>query len=422
MFPRFLGIWGNAPTSGYIATITPMVTTSLVFDHRGRASASQPGPIEVRITHNRLARYVSTGVRVLKKNWQSGLVVDRFDANELNDRLAIILRRVNSLINQLMADGTGIDADYIRRNLITSTAADPDSFLRWVDAQIPLLNVNDATRKHYETLARRLADFGQIRRWQDLTVENIYKFNAWLKTQTIPQTPQQIRQGIPPRPLKQPTIKNYHKNFRALMSRALKTGMLKTVDEDPYTRLRGEFSAKYDENIEYLTEDEINKILDFQPAPGTELSTARDLFIVQMFTGLAYTDAETLDLTQYKYINGRWIYNGQRIKTGVGYVSSLLPPVVEVLQRYGWSVPQIANQHYNESLKILGRTLGIQSRMHSHLARHTFATYMLRHGVEVQNLQRMMGHSRIEQTMKYAKVLALSVHEEFEKIAKTLTK
>ena len=399
-----------------------MVTTALVFDHRGRAGTSHEGPIEVRITYNRIVRYVSTGVRVLKKHWQSGLVVDRFDADELNDRLRIIIKRVETIINQLIEDGLGIDVDYIRHNIVNVAAADPDSFLRWVDEQIPLLDVNDGTRKHYVTLQNRLEEFGQIRRWQDLTVDNIYKLNAWLKTLTLPQTEQQKKQNIAPKTIKPCTVKNYHKTMRALLARAYKTGMIKTLDDNPYTKLTGEFSAKYDDNIEYLTDEEIQLILDFHPSPGTELYTARDLFVIQMFTGLAYTDAVELDLSQYKQVKGKWVYNGRRIKTGVGYVSSLLPPVVEVLERYGWSVPQMANQHYNEALKVLGRTLGIQSRMHSHLARHTFATYMLSHGVEVHNLQRMMGHTRIEQTMKYAKVLALSVHEDFDMIAEKLTK
>lgn len=399
-----------------------MVTTNLVFDHRGRACSQKEGPIEVRITYNRIVRYVCTGVRVLKKNWKLGLVVDRYDADELNERLMIIMKKVASIINGQIEAGNGIDVDAVRRGLEMSAVTDRDSFLKWVDEQIPLLDVDDGTRRHYVTLKNRLDEFGVIRSWSDMTVDNIYKWHAWLKELTLPLTEQQRRQGIEPKRIKDCTVKNYHKCLRSLLSRALKMGVLKSVDDDPYTRLKGEFSAKYGENIEFLTDDEIQRIVDFKPEPGTEICTARDLFVVQMFTGLAYKDAVDLDLTKYKCVDGKWVYNGQRIKTGVGYVSNLLPPVVEVLERYGWSVPQMANQHYNEALKVLGRLLGIQSRMHSHLARHTFATYMLRHGVEVHNLQRMMGHSRIEQTMKYAKVLALSVHEEFEKIAEQMEK
>lgn len=112
----------------------------------------------------------------------------------------------------------------------------------------------------------------------------------------------------------------------------------------------------------------------------------------------------------------RWVYRGERVKTGVPYVSVLLPPVVDVLERHGWQLPQMPNQKYNCLLKTFGSVIGIDG-MHSHLARHTFATYMLSKDVKVQNVMRMLGHRKIEQTMRYAKVLAKDLKSDFEKVA-----
>ena len=67
-------------------------------------------------------------------------------------------------------------------------------------------------------------------------------------------------------------------------------------------------------------------------------------------------------------------------------------------------------------LKMLGMAAGITTRLHSHLARHTFATRMLRWGVKIENVSKMLGHTNITQTQKYAKVLAQSVHEDFAKV------
>ena len=64
------------------------------------------------------------------------------------------------------------------------------------------------------------------------------------------------------------------------------------------------------------------------------------------------------------------------LKTGSAVCFVLLPPAIDVLERNGWKVPQIDNTKYNYTLKTLGAALGIEN-MHSHLARHTFATYML---------------------------------------------
>ena len=64
--------------------------------------------------------------------------------------------------------------------------------------------------------------------------------------------------------------------------------------------------------------------------------------------------------------------------------------------------------------------MGIETRLHSHLARHTFATRMLRMGVKIENLSKMLGHTNITQTQKYAKVMAQSVHDDFDMVAKKL--
>jgi site-specific recombinase XerD len=61
---------------------------------------------------------------------------------------------------------------------------------------------------------------------------------------------------------------------------------------------------------------------------------------------------------------------------------------------------------------------GIKIPLHSHLARHTFATWMLRNGAKIENVSRMLGHTNIRQTQRYAKVMAESVREDFDRVTK----
>ena len=48
------------------------------------------------------------------------------------------------------------------------------------------------------------------------------------------------------------------------------------------------------------------------------------------------------------------------------------------------------------------------------MARHTFATFALRKGVKIENLSRMLGHTNITQTQRYDKVVAQSVHDDYD--------
>ena len=90
-----------------------MITTSIVYDHRGRADKNTPGPVEIRVTVERKSYYINSGIRVLKSNFAAGCVVNQCDANELNQRLRIIYTRVQELCNRYIEQGRPIDVKAI---------------------------------------------------------------------------------------------------------------------------------------------------------------------------------------------------------------------------------------------------------------------------------------------------------------------
>jgi integrase len=202
--------------------------------------------------------------------------------------------------------------------------------------------------------------------------------------------------------------------LKTLLNRALS---FDKIDRNPYDKLKGKFKRGDRENVEYLTEEEMKRFEAIILPKGSVLDIVHDLFIFQMYTGLPYSDMQAFDANDYKWDGKAWKNVGERIKTGVPYVSQLLPPAVRVLEKYGWEIPQMSNADYNRHLKSLGQMAGIKTRLHSHLARHTFATYMLRNGVKIENVSKMLGHTNITQTQRYAKVLAQSVHDDFDMIA-----
>jgi site-specific recombinase XerD len=81
----------------------------------------------------------------------------------------------------------------------------------------------------------------------------------------------------------------------------------------------------------------------------------------------------------------------------------------------------MTNQRYNQMLKAIGMVIGIE-KLHSHMARHSFATWMLSNDAKIENVSRMLGHTNIVQTQRYAKVLGKDVYDDFEMVAEKLTK
>jgi site-specific recombinase XerD len=139
-----------------------------------------------------------------------------------------------------------------------------------------------------------------------------------------------------------------------------------------------------------------------------------------MYTGLAFSDTMAFDISRYRQEGDKWMATGERIKTGTPYVSQLLPPAVSVLEKYHYQLPQLDNADYNRALKLIGEAAGITIRMHSHLARHTFATWMIRQGVPIEHVTKMLGHTNVTQTQRYAKIVAEDIHNDYRKVAEKL--
>lgn len=397
-----------------------MITKKLVFDHRGRTGEKQEGPVELRVTVNSKPYYINTGVRVRSDQFSREKVVNHRDARLLNERLDGVVMNIETAVNECIRKGLPIDVAQIKRqayNIEQSELHTETALLDWIDEQIPLLKIKDGTRERYYVTARRMREYGGLMRWDDLTVENLYKWDAYLHGIKKPMSNGDVQAGSDGEYIGDAAVYNYHRTLRSLLSRAVKMGV---IEANVYDRVRGEFRKGIKENVEYLTEDEIAAIESLHPMEGTQMAMARDLFVFQMYTGLSYSDAQAFEITNYKKVNGKWVNRGERVKTGVAYVSVLLPQAVEVLERYGWQAPKVGNAQYNESLKVIQQALGIRTRLHSHLARHTFATRALAMGVKIENVSAMLGHTNITQTQRYAKVLAQSVQDEYDMMAEKM--
>ncbi len=282
-----------------------MITTTLIYDRRKVASNNRKGMVEIRITMNRKSYYISTGVRVMPKKWKDGFVVNMPDADDLNRRLYALMSRANNEANRYIEDGKTIDVARIKAAVMISMengTTDSSGMLEWLRGQINTLRLNAGTIKHYETLELRLTEYGKMKRWSDLTIENLYAWDAWLHE--LPST------RNPTGKISDNSVWNYHKTLKALLNRAV---MFEKIDRNPYDRLRGKFKRGDKESTEYLTEKEIKMLMKIKTRTGSELGKARDLFVFQMYTGLSYGDTQVFDIADYKEVNGRWMNNGESL-------------------------------------------------------------------------------------------------------------
>ena len=160
-------------------------------------------------------------------------------------------------------------------------------------------------------------------------------------------------------------------------------------------------------NFKYLEED---------------METARDVFLFACYTGAAYCDLMELDKSHLvRDDEGSLWLKFNRHKTGVPCRVKLLPEAIRLMEKLHSDgretlLPYIKYKNYQICLKALRLRAGISFPFTTHTARHTFATLItLEQGVPIETVSKMLGHSNISMTERYAKVTPQKLFEEFNR-------
>ena len=73
-------------------------------------------------------------------------------------------------------------------------------------------------------------------------------------------------------------------------------------------------------------------------------------------------------------------------------------------------------------LKEIADLCAIKKNLSTHSARHSYATSVcLANGVSIENVAKMLGHSNISMTKRYARVLDQSILNDMQKVGSNLT-
>lgn len=178
------------------------------------------------------------------------------------------------------------------------------------------------------------------------------------------------------------------------------------LQKDPFADVR---INKGEKEVEYLTESEI-AVIRLKKMHTERLEKVRDLFLFQCFTGLAYVDLAELRKEDYqKNALGQVYIRKKRSKTGVVFTTVLFEDAIKIAEKYDYELPVLSNQKYNTYLKEIQDICGIKKPLHTHIGRHTCATYLLNKGLSLDVVAKVLGHSNTKQTKHYARLLDQTV-------------
>lgn len=164
--------------------------------------------------------------------------------------------------------------------------------------------------------------------------------------------------------------------------------------------------------VEYLTVEEVDRLRTTEYT-SPKLRRVADFAILEINLGLAYCDLVDIKREDIQQHGETLFIKKKRMKTNVEYISIITSEALSILEKYDYNI-SITNQCYNRYLKQVGEQAGIETPMHSHIFRHTFAHQQLneRH-LNISTVSKMLGHTNIKQTQHYCQKHTSTILEEF---------
>ncbi|MBR6491776.1 MAG: site-specific integrase [Bacteroidales bacterium] len=376
---------------------TPLV--EFVYNRHKTASATKEAAVELRVTFERKQKYMTTGVRLLPKQWHRGTVTNRVDAIQLNQTLEKLMIDVRQVVVNMMTEGS-IDIFSIPDRLKRLRSGNIN-FLDFCDKRMKIRQYGKAedSQERYTRFMKFFRGWGKIAEFEDITDLNIIALDEHLAAR-----------GLKP----YSKWNNYHRFLNSFILDAIDEGYIK---RNPYKWVRIEKEKSKGGIGKYLSPQEFTKVRDME-LPTESLQRVRDLFVFQTYTCLSYVDLSTFDAEKIEKVKGMKVYIGTRAKTSQTFTIPLLKPALAILKKYNNHLPIISNVKYNEYLKVVAQNASIDKPVSSHWARHTGATLLLNSGdVPMNIVQHILGHASQRMTEQvYAKRLDESIVDAMAKI------
>ncbi|NVN97624.1 site-specific integrase, partial [Candidatus Nomurabacteria bacterium] len=204
------------------------------------------------------------------------------------------------------------------------------------------------------------------------------------------------------------TAIKYIKNFKKIVRIAIANGWMKM---DPFRNVKFHLDEV---DMAFLSQKELVKLMEKQ-FDIERVQQVKDVYLFCCFTGLAFIDVYNLKYSNIEDKDGKLWIRKKRQKTKNWCSVPMLEPAIQLMNKYkdhpycianGCVLPVLTNQKMNAYLKEIADACGIKKNLSTHTARHTFATTVtLSNQISIEVVSKMLGHSSINMTKKYARVV-----------------
>lgn len=200
------------------------------------------------------------------------------------------------------------------------------------------------------------------------------------------------------------SARQYFLIFRICMNHAVDENI---IAKSPCANVK---NFKLEDKVrQYLTEEEIKILASSTLTKNQDL--VRKGFLFCCFTGLRSSDAKSLtwgmisNTDQGLCIVKRMVKTRQVIRTYINKNAASLIGERGRDDEFVFPGYQKTETAINLSLDRIRKRIGLNKKITTHVARHTFATLLLTKNVDLYTVSKLLGHKDISTTQIYAKVI-----------------
>jgi site-specific recombinase XerD len=391
---------------------------------RSKLTKNLEAPVIMRITVNGARTEVAIQRSIAPDEWnsQKGCAKTRTQYGRiLNEYLDQIRLRVFRCQQDLRFNGKAVTATAVKEGFMGEDIEENHTLVNLytehnADLKVKVNNgVSQNTFKRHETSLRHVREFIQLNlNVVDIDLKKVD--HAFIRSyETFLRTTRKCNNNSTVK-----YIKNLGKVIREAMNRDW-------IVKDPFRHIKFHLEEV---DKPFLNNDELNAVIRKKIAMP-RIAQVRDTFVFCCFTGLAYVDAKSLRPDDIeKGVDGNLWIRKQRHKSKQWAHIPLLPVPKDIINRYasniacikkGVLLPVLSNQKMNAYLKEVADLCGISKNLTTHCARHTFATTVtLANSISMESVSKMLGHSSLNMTKKYARILDTTIGREMDQLAKKM--
>ncbi len=356
-------------------------------------------PIAISIRGGGAETFYSTGIKVHPDNWKDGVIAKgQPNYDIINTRLKDLISTAERDILNMELQGEQVTLEKVKALFRPATAIRGVNYFKYALRIVE--GKNKPTKRRYTIEIDKLREYsGDSLSFAQITPQWLTAYYKYLTGDEVKNTHN--------------TAINAFKVIRHVFNVAVEEKAIKNYpfDEWKYPQYKAPKRS-------YLTTaecDELYKLLDKKEV-SKDLKLVTAFFLLECFSGIRVSDWGKFSIEKIANDN-EMIFTTTKTDTPVRLPIDLMPSLNKILvyiQKHKLKYTK-DGLFANDMLKIIAPLAGIDKKMTTHLARHTFATQCLSIGMSPEAIAVAMGITA-KQVGTYAKIMPDKLRNELKRL------